>query len=244
MAPPSHVDQTVRDAHFVCSRPDFAAIVAATATVEDCIRISSAEFDAAIPLVDATLSGLTLSDGALDPAFDSATTTYTVDVANSIGSVTVMPTATQSRATITVNGGSATDAIDLPTAGTAVPITIVVTAADTTTMMTYTVDVTRSVSTTPAGTLTGTLTEASLFASPAPIVTITLVNTEYERTGTLQQRHFTVTDTVAGTVSVSGFTRASNTVAMLTLTHTARTSPPLARCPSPSPTPATLPPVT
>ena len=214
------VDQTVRDAHFVCSRPDFAAIVAATATVEDCIRISSAEFDAAIPLVDATLSGLTLSDGALDPAFDSATTTYTVDVANSIGSVTVTPTATQSRATITVNGGSAATAIDLPMEGTAVPITIVVTAADTTTMMTYTVDVTRSASTTPAGTLTGTLTEASLFALPAPTVTITLVNTEYALTGTLLQGHFTVADTVAGTVSVSGFTRASNTVAMLTLTHT------------------------
>ena len=37
------VDQTVRDAHFVCSHPDFAAIVAATVGVTDCLRITSAQ---------------------------------------------------------------------------------------------------------------------------------------------------------------------------------------------------------
>ena len=214
------VDQGVRDAHFVCSRPDFATIVAATAGVEDCLRISAAQFNAAILQVDATLSGLTLSAGTLDPAFDSATTTYTVSVANSVASVTVTPTATNAGATIAVNGGIATTAIDLPPTGTAVPIAIVVTAADTATRMTYTVTATRAMATTtPAAALAGTLTEANLFAATAPTVTVTLANTEYAATGTLVQSHFTVADTVTGTVSVSDFTRDSSTVATLTLTH-------------------------
>ena len=213
------IDQNVRDAHFVCSRPDFAAIVTVTTGVDDCLRITTAQLNTAIPLVDATLSGLTLSPGTLNPAFESAITTYAVDVTNGISSVTVMPTATQSGATITVNGGSAATAINLPTAGTAVPIAIVVTAADGTTIMTYTVNVTRSTSTTPGSMLAGTLTEANLFASAAPTVTVTLANTEYAATGTLVQSHFTVADDVAGTVSVSGFNRDSNTVATLTLAY-------------------------
>ena len=143
------VDPNVRAAHFVCSRSDFAAIVTATTDVTDCIRISSAQFDTYLATIDATLSGLTLSDGALNPVFASATTTYTASVANNIASVTVTPTATNTGATITVNGATATTAIDLLTAGIAVPIAIVVTAADTTTTMTYMVTVTRATATTP-----------------------------------------------------------------------------------------------
>ena len=72
----------------------------------------------------------------------------------------------------------------------------------------------------PIATLAGPLTEADLFASPAPTVTVTLENTEYAAPGTLMQNHFTVTtDDVAGTVSVSGVTRDSNTVATLTLAY-------------------------
>ena len=144
------IDQTVRAAHFVCSRPYFAAIVAVTDDVTDCLRISSAQFNTASPLVrmDATLSGLTLSDGTLDPVFVPGTTTYTVSVDNSVTSVTVTPTATVAVATITVNGdtvtsGSASDAIDL-TAGAPMVIPIVVTAADTTTTQAYTVTVNRA----------------------------------------------------------------------------------------------------
>ena len=214
------VDANVREAHFVCSRSDFAAIVTATTGVGDCLRISSEQLDTYLETIDATLSGLTLSDGALNPAFDSAITTYTVSVANTITGVTVTPTATNAGATITVNGGAATTAIGLPMAGTAVPIAIVVTAADTATRMTYTITATRTMATELTATLTGTLTEANLFASTAPTVTVTLTNTAYEAApGTLMQSHFTVMDTVAGTVSVSSFTRASNTVAMLTLAH-------------------------
>ena len=220
------VDQGVRDAHFVCSRPDFATIVAATAGVEDCLRISAAQFNAAILQVDATLSGLTLSDGDLDPVFASGTTAYAVSVANSVESVTVMPTATNAAdATISVNGntvisGNASTAVSL-TPGMPMDIPIIVTAADTSTTMTYTVTATRAMAatTTPAATLAGTLTEATLFASSAPTVTVTLANTEYAAAGTLLQTHFTVTDDVTGTVSVSGFNRDSNTAATLMLAY-------------------------
>ena len=63
---------------------------------------------------DATLSGLSVSDGILDPAFDSTTTAYTVALANSVGTVTVTPTATDSGATITVNGASVPAAATAP----------------------------------------------------------------------------------------------------------------------------------
>ena len=221
------IDQTVRDAHFVCSRADVAAIVLATPGVTDCLRISAAQLTAA--LEDATLSGLTLSDGTdtfpLTPVFASGITTYTASVPNSVTSVTVTPTATRSGATITVNSapvtsGNASNAINLPTPGVAVPITIVVTAADGATAETYTVMVTRAPPPPPTATLAGTLTEASLFAATSPTVTVTLANTAYEAVpGTLLQSHFSVTDTVAGTVRVSDVTRNSDTVATLTLAY-------------------------
>ena len=73
---------------------------------------------------------------------------------------------------------------------------------------------------TPTAVLTGPLTEANLFAATAPTVTVTLVNTAYEAApGTLLPSHFSVTDDVAGTVSVSDFTRDSDTEATLTLAY-------------------------
>ena len=143
-----NVDNNVRQAHFVCSRSDFDAIVDATVGVTDCLRISSAQFDTALPLIDATLSQLTISAGTLDPVFAPGTTTYTATVPNSVDGVTVTPTAAQTRATITVNAnsvdsGSASARITL-TPGTPEVIAIEVTAADTTTTQTYTVTVTRA----------------------------------------------------------------------------------------------------
>ena len=71
----------------------------------------------------------------------------------------------------------------------------------------------------PTATLAGTVTEVSLLAGTAT-VTVMLENTEYVARGILMQSDFSVTDTVAGTVSVSDFTRDSNTEATLTLEHT------------------------
>ncbi len=114
---------------------------------------------------DATLSALTVSDGtndvSLTPEFAAATTGYTASVVNSVDSVTVTPTVNDANATVTVTpaandgdaevtvedsevtSGTATSPIAL-TAGTPRAISVMVTAEDGTTTMTYTVTVTRA----------------------------------------------------------------------------------------------------
>jgi hypothetical protein len=97
---------------------------------------------------DATLSGLTISSGNLNPSFVSATTSYTVSVANSVSSVTVTPTVSSAGATVAVNSANATSGqasapISLNVGSN--NITIVVTAPDNSTR-TYTVTVTRAAS--------------------------------------------------------------------------------------------------
>ena len=87
---------------------------------------------------DATLSDLSLSGITLDPAFDSATTSYTANVANEVASTMVMATATHADATV-----AGTGAVDLAEGGNTIMVTV--TAADGSTMMTYTVVVARAV---------------------------------------------------------------------------------------------------
>lgn len=96
---------------------------------------------------DASLAKLELSAGSLSPAFASATTSYTVSLANAQGTITLTPTTTSSAATIKVNGttvasGSASAAISLSVGTTTV--TIVVTAQDGTTSKTFSIAVTRA----------------------------------------------------------------------------------------------------
>jgi uncharacterized repeat protein (TIGR02543 family) len=99
-----------------------------------------------IPICGATLSNLTICTGTLTPVFASATTAYTDNVANDASYVDVTPTATDSNATITVNGtkvasGSAYGASLKVGVNT---IIIVVTAQDGTTTKTYSVKITRA----------------------------------------------------------------------------------------------------
>lgn len=102
------------------------------------------------PTPNATLSGMTVSQGTLTPTFSSSTTSYTASVANNITSMTLTPTATQgASSTITVNGtttasGAASGAI-LLNVGSNV-ITVHVTAYDSVTTDTYTITVTRAAS--------------------------------------------------------------------------------------------------
>lgn len=68
---------------------------------------------------DATLSGLTVSKGELNPAFEPSVQDYTVDVANSVSSITFTPTVNDSYSSVQVEGkdlisGSASDPISLP----------------------------------------------------------------------------------------------------------------------------------
>ena len=102
----------------------------------------------AVPISnDATLSGLAISAGTLSPTFTAGTIAYTAGVGDSVTSTTVTPTATESHATITVNGttvvsGSASGAISLNVGNNTV--TIVATAQDGTTTKTYTITIDRS----------------------------------------------------------------------------------------------------
>ncbi|UVT16575.1 MAG: cadherin-like beta sandwich domain-containing protein [Nitrospira sp.] len=79
-----------------------------------------------------SLQGLTVSSGTLAPAFDANVQSYTVNVANSVGSVNVTPTLSDPAATVTVNGQAAISgqarAITLNGPGQSTNITIIVTA--------------------------------------------------------------------------------------------------------------------
>ncbi len=101
---------------------------------------------------DATLSALTATSSTssagtflaltLSPStFAAATTEYSALVANSISHVKLTPTVNESNATVTVNGGAASTAIELAEGANA--IAVLVTAQDGTTTKTYMVRITR-----------------------------------------------------------------------------------------------------
>jgi alpha-tubulin suppressor-like RCC1 family protein len=93
------------------------------------------------------LGSLTLGGGALSPAFDPATTDYTVSVPYVTSSVTLAPALADTHASMLLNGVSfSSGAVSWPVQlleGSNV-ITIVVTAEDGVTIRTYTVTVTRA----------------------------------------------------------------------------------------------------
>ena len=105
------------------------------------------------PGTDATLSGLTLSEGRLSPAFASGTTAYTASVGYTVTRITVVPSTTDANATVAYLDSSdmpLTDAntvteeqdVDLAVGDTVVKVKI--TAEDTSTVQTYTVTITRT----------------------------------------------------------------------------------------------------
>ena len=57
---------------------------------------------------NADLGSLTISSGTLSPPCSNSDSTYTASVDNSVTQVTVTPTASDSSATITVNGNTVT----------------------------------------------------------------------------------------------------------------------------------------
>ena len=93
---------------------------------------------------NADLGGLTISSGTLSPQFSSSDITYTASVDNSVTQVTVTPTASDSSATIAVNGNTVTSGTGYIVTGLTVDtttVTVIVTAQDSTTK-TYTITVT------------------------------------------------------------------------------------------------------
>ncbi|RDL48592.1 hypothetical protein BLJAPNOD_04869 [Ensifer sp. M14] len=98
------------------------------------------------PSSDASLSGIGLSYGTLAPAFDAATTSYTVSVGNSVSTIAVTPASTHSGAVVSVNGTVVTAPGSLPVnlqVGDNA-VSIVVTAQDAVTKTTYDIVVTRA----------------------------------------------------------------------------------------------------
>jgi gliding motility-associated-like protein len=101
----------------------------------------------AINSSNANLAAITVSSGAVSPAFTSTTTAYTLSVANSAASITLTPGAAVVNSTVKVNGvivanGSASSPIALAV-GTNPDITIIVTSSDGTTTNSYTITPTR-----------------------------------------------------------------------------------------------------
>ncbi|WP_042169601.1 cadherin-like beta sandwich domain-containing protein [Paenibacillus gorillae] len=161
-----------------------------------------------------TLSGLTVSSGALSPGFTSTRTTYTATAASSYSSVTVKPTATFAGATITVsvNGSdpvvvaSGTDSVALPLNAGVNTIEIKVLAQDAVSSRTYTITLTRSAST--ASDLTSFSFEG---LSPAVIGTIngTNVSLTVPYGTNVGQLAATFANSAASTVTVGGVTQTS-----------------------------------
>ena len=121
-----------------------ATLITIKVTAEDGTTIKTytvnvTRLAAATKSKDATLSGLTLSQGALIPAFSPAKLSYTVQVPNDVDALTLTPTAAGVNAAIKVNGnavasGSPANAVKLNVGLTI--ITILVTAENGTTKKT------------------------------------------------------------------------------------------------------------
>ncbi len=93
---------------------------------------------------NALLSNLVLSNGALSPAFDSNTFSYSSSLDASVSEITVTPTAADPAATIKVNGVTVVSGQPSGPISVLLPdntITIEVTAADNSTTDTYTVEI-------------------------------------------------------------------------------------------------------
>jgi len=167
---------------------------------------------------NANLSALALSAGSLNPAFSSNVTSYTVQVGNTVTSITLTPTVAESNASVTMNGhvvgsGSASAPISLALGSTAV--TIVVTAQDGTTR-TYTVTVNRAASDNAA---LATLTSSSGALSPAfdsatLAYTVTVDNAVTSLTLTPSVAEPNATITVAGQVVANGSASSPITLAV------------------------------
>src|SRR5690606_19798706 len=85
------------------------------------------------PSANADLSAITLSNGTLNPVFNASTLTYAVSVGHATSSVTLRPTASDTSATIKVNGivlpsGTVSQGINLSVGANT--ITVLVTGQD------------------------------------------------------------------------------------------------------------------
>lgn len=177
--------------------------------------ISLLEFEAYGHAVSASLSALVLSSGALDPVFSTSTLTYAQQVSHDMDSITVTPTATDSTATITVNGvrvasGQASGSIHLAVGNNAINVVVTPIYGAS---ITYTVTVNRADSqyltslTLMSGTNTYGLTPT--FSKTLGAYTATVPNDASTVTVTPVAEGTTSTIKVNGTTVASGSASAS-----------------------------------
>ena len=157
---------------------------------------------------DASLSGLGLSQGALNPAFQSAVTAYDVTVAAAASSIMVTPTTTDAGATVTVDGnavasGTASAAVALTTGDNT--ITVVVTAEDGIATRTYALSIYRLSDDATLSSLTPTnanlvqIFQSALFNYTA---TVGFIQTREQVTAAVT--HANASFTIDGNAAVSG----------------------------------------
>lgn len=159
-----------------------------------------------------SLQNLTVAPGTLSPSFNANTQSYTVDVANNVGSVTVTSALQDAAATMTVNGQPTTSGqartVTLNGPGQPTVIPIVVTAQNGN-PKTYTVTVSRGIaSNNNLQSLTispGTL--APTFNANALIYTVNVANTVGSVSVTPTRQDATATITVNGQATNSGQAR-------------------------------------
>ena len=160
---------------------------------------------------NADLTGLTISSGTLSPQFSSSDITYTASVANSVTQVTVTPTASDSSATIAVNGNTVTSGngyiLTSLTAGEPTTVTVIVTAQDSTTK-TYTITLTRAAALSDNADLTGlTISSGTLspqFSSSDITYTASVANSVTQVTVTPTASDSSATIAVNGNTVTSG----------------------------------------
>ena len=176
----------------------------------------------------ADLISLVPSSGTLSPAFASATTAYTDSVLNAASSITLTLTASDTGATIKVNGvivasGTASGAISLNVGSNV--INTVITASDGTTTKTYAVTVNRAAASTNAdltslvpsiGSLSPTFASATTAYTesvPNATTSITLAPTVSDISATVTVNGVTVASgTASGAISLNVGANTINTV--------------------------------
>jgi hypothetical protein len=152
---------------------------------------------------DASLASLTISAGALSPAFASGSFTYADTVPFGTSTVTITPTATgvvhsiaisqDAGQATTIGSGTTSPALTVPAPGTQSTVTVVVTAQDGTTQATYTIALSQA---SGANSALSNLTVSAGSLSPA----FTAASLSYDVVVPHGTSTVTVTPTVSGTV--------------------------------------------
>ena len=162
------------------------------------------------------LQSLTVSPGPLAPTFTASTLSYTVNVANSIGSVVVTAQPQDGGATVSINGQTTTNlSVSLGAARSSTPITVEVTAPNSS-QKTYTVTVNRA-----AIVLSGNNNLSGLVVSAGPLdPPFDAGTTNYNVQAPLLTADTTVTATVAdstATLTINGAPATSGVAASIPL---------------------------